>query len=244
MSDTTVTDIRDRLVLAALDHVPFDGWSDKALRHAAEDCGLDSQAPDRAFPHGVSSAVRHFTQLGDRLMIDDLKAMDMGDMAIRERIVAAVWTRLERWSPHKEAVRRALAVYALPRNVGAAAQATWQTVDLMWKAIGDRSGDFSWYTKRASLAAVYSATVLYWLDDQSEDHAATRDFLERRVDDVVKAIKARKQMTDRLAGALNPANLPNPLASLKQTLDGMAGMGKHRPGDMGKRPGMRPGGRD
>lgn len=238
--DTTLNDIRDRLILAALEHVPFDGWSDKALRHAAEDCGLDSQAPDRAFPHGVSSAVRHFTQLGDRLMLDDLRAIDMTDMSIRDRIVTAVSVRLERWAPHQEAVRRALAVYALPRNIGAAGQATWHTVDLMWKAIGDRSGDFSWYTKRASLAAVYSATVLYWLDDQSEGFEGTWDFLRRRVDDVVKTIKMRQQVTERLGTFANPANLPNPLAMLKDGLPFGVGGGKRGPRDLKRRPGMGP----
>lgn len=235
--DMTLDDIRDRLIVAALDHVPFDGWSDKALRHAAQDCGLDSQAPERAFPHGVSSAVRHFTQLGDRMMIEDLQAIDMDGMSIRDRIVTAVRTRLERWAPHQEAVRRALAVYAMPRNIGAAGPATWHTVDLMWKAIGDQSGDFSWYTKRASLAAVYSATVLYWLDDQSEDFEATWDFLRRRVDDVVKTIKLRKQVTDRMGTLLNPAHLPNPLAMLKEGLAGAA-KGPRRPGDFTRRPGM------
>ena len=154
MSDTTITEIRDRLILAALEHVPFDGWSDKALSHAAADCGMDSQAAQRAFPHGVSSAVRHFTELGDRMMVADIQALDLGDLSIRGRIVAAVWARLDRWTPHKESVRRALAVYALPRNMGATGQATWQTVDLMWKAIGDRTGDFSWYTKSSKLEKV------------------------------------------------------------------------------------------
>lgn len=238
MSDATITDIRDRLVLAALEHVPFDGWSDKALTHAAQDCGLDSQASDRAFPHGVSSAVRHFTELGDRMMVADLAALDFESLSVRDRIVTAVWTRLDRWTPHKESVRRALAVYALPRNMGAAGQATWRSVDLMWKAVGDRSGDFSWYTKRASLAAVYSATVLYWLDDQSEDHAATRDFLERRVEDVVTVIKARKRLTDRLAGLASPKTISNPLDMVKDGLSGFRG--KRGREDMVRRPGMRP----
>jgi ubiquinone biosynthesis protein COQ9 len=205
--DSPMTDLRDRLTLAALEHVPFDGWSDKALRHAAADCGLESRAVDRAFPHGVASAVRHFTQLGDRLMLEDLAALDLDGLPIRERIATAVRTRLGRWGPHQEAVRRAMAVYALPGNMGAAGQGVWTTVDLMWKAIGDRSADISWYSKRASLAAVYMATVLYWLDDQTEESAATWDFLARRVDDVVRAIKTRQDMADRLRRLPNPVSL-------------------------------------
>lgn len=212
MTDTTLDDVRDRLVLAALDHIAFDGWSMKALRHAAEDEGLDVNAPERAFPHGVSSAVDHFAALADRLMVQDLAERGLDNLPVQARIEMAVRVRLERWAPYQEAVRRALTVYALPQNVGGAAQATWRTVDMIWKAGGDRSTDINWYTKRASLAAVYTATLLYWLDDQSEDFGDTWDFLHRRMSDVVAGIKLRRDMQGRLEANLK--RLPNPLDML------------------------------
>lgn len=208
MTETTLDDVRDRLVLAALSHIPFDGWSMKALRHAAEDAGLDLNAPDRAFPNGVTDAVEHFTDLGDRLMLADLAERGLDGLSVQARVEEAVRVRLQRWAPHQEAVRRALTVYSLPQNLGLAARATWRTVDLIWKATGDRSADFNWYTKRASLAAVYSATVLYWLDDQTEDSEATWDFLHRRMTDVVNGIKMRREVTGRLQKTLE--RLPNP----------------------------------
>lgn len=199
---------RQALVLAALEHVPFDGWSDKALAHAAADIGLDPSAPARLFPHGVSSAVECFTALADSLMVQDLAATNLTDLGVRERIVTGIRLRLERWTPHKESIRRALAVYALPQNITSGAHATWTTVDLLWKAIGDRSADFNWYSKRASLTAVYSAVLLYWLDDQSDDHQETWAFIERQVDTVVKVIKFRQQAGKTLTSTLD--RLPNP----------------------------------
>lgn len=204
--------LRERLVLAALDHVPFDGWSNKALRHACHDLGLDASAPERLFPHGVTTAVECFTALADRMMTEDAAALPLDEMGVRDKICAIVKIRLQRWAPHQESVRRAIAVYALPSNIPAGAKATWNTVDAMWKAIGDRSSDFGWYTKRASLSAVYSATLLFWLDDQSEDSAETWLFLERRVDDVVKGIKARQKISGALEKTLG--RLPNPLSLL------------------------------
>jgi ubiquinone biosynthesis protein COQ9 len=194
--------MRHELVLAALDHVPFDGWSDRALAHAAAELGYDASAPARLFPHGVSSAVECFAALADSLMVRDIAAQNLSELGVRERIISGIRLRLERWSPHKESVRRALAVYALPQNIASGVHATWSTVDLLWKAIGDRSADFSWYSKRASLAAVYSATLLYWLDDQSEDHAETWSFLSRRVDDVIKAIQTRQKIGKTLSSTL------------------------------------------
>lgn len=212
MTNDSLDDMRDRLVLAALNHIPFDGWSDKALRHAAADCGLDASAPLRAFPHGVLSAVEHFTRMADRMMAEDARSIEgFEEMPVHKRVEMVIRQRLERWAPEREAVRRAMAVYALPQNMGLAAQATWRTVDSVWKVAGDQSADFNWYTKRASLAGVYSATLLYWLDDQSEDMTGTYEFLARRLDDVVRMIKARHKVVDRLSRLPNPLRLiPRP----------------------------------
>lgn len=222
MSENSLDDVRDRLVLAALNHIPFDGWSEKALRYAAKDEGLDPDAPLRAFPHGVTSAVEHFTKLADRLMVEDLEKIDLESMPVQERVFTAIKVRLTRWAPHQEAVRRALSVYALPQNVGLAGKATLRTVDAIWKACGDTSADFNWYTKRASLAAIYSATLLYWLDDSSEDFEETWGFLHRRLGNLVDAIKMRKRITDSLA------RLPNPFRMMPRGLRPRSGHRTHR----------------
>lgn len=197
-------EIRDRLVLAALPHVPFDGWSSRTLAEAAREEGMDPTMPARAFPNGAADVVEHFIGLADRLMAADLAERDLAAMKVSERVFAAIQARLERWGEHKEAIRRATAVLALPQNLPRAARVTWRTADAIWAAVGDASHDFSWYTRRSTLAAVYSATVLYWLEDASEGHADTWGFLRRRLADVGRVTKSRK----RLEGWLD--KLPRP----------------------------------
>ena len=92
------------------------------------------------------------------------------------------------------AVRRAAAVLALPRHAGLAARCTARTVDAIWHAVGDRAADFSWYTKRATLAAIYTATTLYWLRDTSEDDAATLAFLDRRLAGLGRITALRRRL--------------------------------------------------
>lgn len=189
--------IRDRLVQAALPHVVFDGWSVKALAEAAMAEGLDATLAERAFMGGPADAVEHFIDLADRLMGEDVAGRDLAAMRVPDRVFAILDARFRRWAPHREAVRRALAVLAL--NPLAAARATARTVDAVWALAGDRSHDFSWYTRRATLGAVYSATVLFWLEDESEDGAETRAFLRRRLGDVGRVTGARKRLTGWLA---------------------------------------------
>ncbi len=198
--------IRDRLVLAALPHAVFDGWSRKALAAAAADEGLDPTMAERAFLGGPAAAVEHFVDLADRLMAEDVAGLDLAAMRVPDRVFAALNARFTRWAPHREAIRRALAVLAL-RPV-TAARATARTVDAVWHLAGDRSHDFSWYTRRATLGGVYSATMMFWLDDASEDGAATRDFLRRRLADVGRVTSLRKQIQARLEKGPRGFGLP------------------------------------
>lgn len=184
--------IRDRLVLAALSHVVFDGWSINALRAAAVDEGLDPSLAERAFLGGPAAAVEHFIDLADRLMAEDVAAAELAAQRVPDRVFTILEARFKRWVPHREAIRRALAVLAL--KPGVAARATARTVDAVWSLAGDRSHDFSWYTRRATLGAVYSATLLFWLEDESEDGVATQAFLRRRLGDVGRITGLRKQV--------------------------------------------------
>lgn len=191
--------LKDKLVTAMLPHVAFDGWSAAALAAAADDCGMDRALAERLLPTGAAAVV-HFVHMADRAMAADVEAAGLEGRGIGERVFLAVKLRLERWGEHREAVRRAASLLALPTNLTTAARLTWETSGAVWAAAGDRSHDFSWYTRRATLAAVYSATLLYWLDDESEGAGDTWSFLRRRLNDVRSLPDLRKRMETVLKG--------------------------------------------
>ncbi len=188
-------DTRERLLDAALIHVPFDGWSDATLRAAAADIGLDAALIRSVVPRGAVDLALAYHRRGDRAMLARLQAEDLGHLKFRERIAAAVRFRLEAVED-KELVRRGATLLALPHHAADGARAVWSTCDLIWDALGDTSEDVNWYSKRATLAGVYSATVLYWLGDTSPDHAATWAFLDRRIDDVMQIEKLKASVRD------------------------------------------------
>lgn len=176
----------DQLLDAALRHVPFDGWSAAALAAGARDCGVDDDALRAAFPDGVAGALTRFSRRADGAMVAALAAAETAEMRLRDRVAFAVEARLAALAPHREAVRRGLSWLALPQNAALGVRLMYRTVDDIWYAVGDRSADFSFYTKRALLAGVVASTTLYWLDDRSGDGAATRGFLARRIADVLR----------------------------------------------------------
>jgi ubiquinone biosynthesis protein COQ9 len=181
---------RDAALDALLPNVPFDGWTVAALRRAA---GRDA---DLLFPGGAADMVEAFCDLADRRM--EAAAAERGlPGRLPARVRAAIALRLEQNRPHREAVRRALSVMALPRNAPMTARTLARTVDAIWHAAGDRSADFSWYTKRAILASVYGATLLYWLRDSGIDDADTLAFLDRRLAGVGRIGRVRKWVEGR-----------------------------------------------
>ncbi|MDO9503123.1 COQ9 family protein [Falsiroseomonas sp.] len=172
---------RDQAIKAALPHVPALGWTRAALSAGLADLGRDPLEQDWLFPRGPVEAIEAWCDLADREMEAQAVAEDLASLKIPRRIRRVVLIRLEQAAPDREAVRRALALQSLPWNLASAARTVARTADAMWAAAGDTSADFSWYTRRATLAAVYGATLAFWLQDDSEDYAATRGFLDRRL---------------------------------------------------------------
>jgi len=201
---------RRAILEKALGHVPFDGWSERTLQQAARAAGFDAAMARRAFPRGAADAIAYWSAETDRAMAAALVAQGITALKVRERIAAAVRWRLEHLAPHREAVRRALAFLALPRNGGLGLKCLYRTVDEMWHAAGDTATDFNFYTKRGLLAGVYASTLLFWLDDASPDGAASWAFLDRRIADALRLPK----ITARLREA--PKVLPRPRRFLRR----------------------------
>ena len=185
MPQDTDTDLKARLMDAALMHVPFDGWSETTFRAAAADVGVDEAQARAVFPRGAVDLALAFHSRGDEAMLARIQSEDLSAMKFRDRIAAAVRFRLESVDD-KEAVRRGTTLFALPIHAPDGAKAIWNTCDLIWDSLGDTSDDYNWYTKRATLSGVYSSTVLFWLGDDSINHQATWDFLDRRIEDVMR----------------------------------------------------------
>ena len=178
------------IIEAALIHVPFDGWGQAALNAGAADAGFTADDVARLFPGGAVDAIITHSAMADAEMETAFIAMPDRPDRVHLMIRAMVLIRLEQAAPHKEAVRRGLATLAVPSNALASARALYATVDTIWRAAGQRDTDISFYTKRATLAAVYSATLLAWIADTSGDPTVIEGFLDRRLREVSQIPKA------------------------------------------------------
>lgn len=188
---------RDAALAAMLPNVPFDGWTYRALRAGLRSIDVPEDEAELLFPGGAGDMIEAFCDWADRRM-SDAAATHVAGLPLPDRVRAIVALRLAQNRAYKEAIRRAIAVLALPRHVRLAARCTARTVDAIWHAAGDRATDFSWYTKRAILTAAYTTTLLFWLRDSSEGDAATLAFLDRRLAGIARTHRLRRRVEARL----------------------------------------------
>lgn len=199
LRDLTLDEVRVTVAPALADAVAFDGWSEAAVRAAARQVGVDEDVAAYAFGDGPMAMIAGFSAYVDAAMEEALPRETLMAMKIRERIRALVGFRLKAWFGREEALRRALAIMASPRHAAAAAKLGWASADAMWRLAGDVATDYNHYTKRATLAGIYAATLAVLVDDESEDHGETLAFLDRRIDGIMRfeKLKARVMSPDR-----------------------------------------------
>lgn len=188
-------DLKEKLLDAALSHVPFDGWGDTTFAEAAQDVGISIADARAVFSRGAVDLAVAYHRRGDQQMLDKLKASDLSAMRYSARVAAGVRFRLDSVAD-REILRRGVALFSMPANAAEGASLIWGTADHIWNALGDTSDDINWYSKRMILSGVYGSTVLFWLGDTSEGDAATWAFLDRRIEDVMRFEKVKAQVRE------------------------------------------------
>ncbi len=196
-ADSNLDEIRDALFPRLASHAAFDGWNDRAIASAAAELGVDSDIARLALKGGPMAMIDAWIGAVDAEMARRLPAEKLNAMKIRERITALIATRLEIVAADREGQRRALAIMAMPQNMPATARIGWRSADRMWRLAGDTATDFNHYTKRMTLSAVYASTLAAFVNDESDDFADTRAFLDRRIDNVMQFEKWKAQSKGR-----------------------------------------------
>lgn len=207
MAQPAIDPLKDRLLDAILTHVPFDGWTEQSFAAAIADTDVDEGVARGLCPRGAVDLARAYHLRADDAMERRLAEADLSDLSFREKVARAIRFRLE-VIDDKEAVRRASVLFSLPHLAADGAALIWGTADRIWEALGDTSSDYNWYTKRATLSAVYGSSVLFWLGDDSSDHSNTWEFIDRRIENVMQIEKLKAQveanpLLSRMAAPLN-----------------------------------------
>lgn len=193
-ADLPLPELRLELAPAVADAAAFDGWTEAAVDAAAHAAGIDPALARFAFRDGAMDMVEAWIARTDADMARAFPAGWAEGVSIRERIRRLVQFRLDAVAHQREALRRALAIMAMPQNAARALRRGWRTADAMWRLAGDTAVDYNHYTKRTILAGIYAATLGVFVNDSSDDTADTRAFLDRRIEGVMRFEKAKARL--------------------------------------------------
>lgn len=191
---------KDQLLTATIPHIPFDGWHVAALKMGAKDLGWPAEIATQLFPKGGGDMIAWYAKRADERMVTAFLEADTKSMKIREKVAFAVRLRLEQNSADREILARALAFLSLPQNACLSARLVYATVDNIWRVMGDTSTDWNFYSKRVLLAGVFSSTVVYWLNDRSENASASWAFLDRRIENVMQVPRLKNNIGTVFSG--------------------------------------------
>ena len=192
--DRTLDELRLALAPDIASAAVFDGWSDAALCQAAALAGVDAAVARLAFPGGPMDMICAWIASTDAQMKAAFADGHLLTLKVRDRIRTLLLFRLDAVAGREEALRRALAIQALPQNLTRSLKTGWNSADLMWRLAGDKATDYNHYTKRAILGSIYSATLAIFVNDRSEGKAETRAFIDRRIDNVMQFEKTKAQV--------------------------------------------------
>ena len=176
--------MKDKIINSALKNINFDGWTKETILSGFLANKIKIDDYEKIFPNGTIDSILHFANLSDRLMIERFLEIDNSNLKTPDKIKQLLLTRFTILNPNKEAVRKSIAILALPKNSKQALKSLYKTTDEIWRTVGDRSTDFSFYSKRVTLAGVYSTTMMSWLGSIDPDLSKVEEFIDRRLDNV------------------------------------------------------------
>lgn len=205
------------LISAMLPHVPFDGWNWDAIEQGAIDIGFEKKKTPllrkkiykELFKNGSIDFIDIFSKMIDLEVKKTYEMMESQPERVPEKIKTIIMIRLNLCQKHKEAVRSSISLTAMPKNAKKSVNILYRTCNSIWRMAGDKSTDFSFYTRRISLAAVYTSTLLFWLNDTSNKIAETESFLDRRLNDISKISNLKKPVSTVKNFSKNIDNLMN-----------------------------------
>ena len=199
----TSKEVRVDILQAMLPIVVFDGWNQKSLRASIKLINLPEGSEELYFPEGALEVIRFWHDQMNEFVKSNLESLNKSEMKIREQVTAGVLSALESIGSNEEAMRRAIIRLSLPDAAVQGPTYLWSLADSIWRAIGDRSTDYNYYTKRTILAGVLGSTITVWISDSDQNKVKTKLFLDARISNVMSFEKSKFKIVEKIN------NIPN-----------------------------------
>lgn len=180
---------KDKLLFALLKQAPTHGWTDEALRRTAT--GKIKLADlMAAFPGGIPDVLTAFADWALRQTLAQMSEHKLVQLRVRDRVSLGVRLWLKTMDPHRNALAAAIRSSWQPSHAITGARNLAKICDVIWTEAGDTATDYNRYTKRILLGAVFTSTLIFWLQDRSKHYEKTAEFLNARIENAMQIGRA------------------------------------------------------
>ncbi|MCC8372247.1 MAG: COQ9 family protein [Rickettsia endosymbiont of Pseudomimeciton antennatum] len=161
----------------------FNEWNNKLLADAETECGFVKGYCHIIFPDGIREIVDFFESWQDQKMLELLSQQET-PTKIRDKIDLALKIRIKDGIAKLVHLRNR-SYFSTPSNTIFATKTAFRTCDLIWRYAGDKSIDYNYYTKRSLLLSVYITSILYYIQDESENNIDTDKYITKSLSNII-----------------------------------------------------------
>ena len=177
---------RRRILDEVLRNCLHHGWKEACFSAAIAAAGLDRSDAKAEYPSGIIDVIAEFHRMLDGQMSEQSAEIDLDALRYSERVSRLLFLRFECMERFRMEAELSFETLALPQYAPKALKVTFATADYLWNCVGDRADDLNWYSKRVILAGVIASATIFWLQDKSDKCEETREFIDRRIADVMR----------------------------------------------------------
>jgi len=168
-----------------------DGWSKKILKKLISN-EIKSSDLLFFFPNGHIDLLNFALTEVNISLEKKIKKINIINFPLSLRIKKILTTRLEIFDEDKIFYKKTFNHLILPQNSKFMKKNLYISIDNMWYLAGDNSTDFSYYTKRLTLAAVYTNALFVFFNKDIKQAVLN---IDKNLEKISKIPKIKKRLS-------------------------------------------------
>ena len=186
---------QEKLANLFINEVPKFGWSRETLLQCAKKQRISTSVLAKLFPSFEYDVLKFIIAQNNIQVEKNYNSFNNSRLKTRDKIKTILELKFDSNEYLKKSLPEMLKFLLRPGNLLMSIKMLHENSDFIWNLAGDKSNDFSFYSKRGLLSMVYLATLIYWLNDKSTKGIGTKNFISKSVDGIVDGVSRLKQLS-------------------------------------------------
>ena len=118
------------------------------------------------------------------------------EMNTQARLEIILLSYLNQFKDNKLIIKRLIKYFKSTESFTTSPESIYLISDKFWNLIEDTSVDFNFYTKRFILMSVIVPTILFWVEDESENSLNTNEYIKKCFNRSMKIGKIKNKIKE------------------------------------------------